>query len=106
MAKLTINDVELEFDVFEAENAEMYQKGLEKIIALSDKLKGEKDLSKAIRTQCKAVFEFIDSLFGSGTHNKIFGESVNLKACVQAFNDINKAISADKEELEQLMKLK
>ena len=101
--KTIINGVELEFDVYEADNAELYQKETEKIIKVCEKLKGNDDLAKAIRVQCKAIFDFIDTLFGEGKHREIFGESVNLKTCAKAYADINAAIAKDKDEMLELL---
>lgn len=101
--KTTINGIELEFDIYEADNAELFQKETEKVIKVSKKLKDNEDLAKAIRVQCKAVFDFIDALFGEGVHREIFGDSVNLKTCAKVYADINAAIVADKEEMLELL---
>lgn len=97
MAKICLNNVELEFDVFEAENAEKFQKETQKIIAAAEKAKGENDIGTAIREQCRAVFAFIDALFGKGVHKKIFGDSVNLRTCLEAYNTIISAITEEKD---------
>ncbi len=101
MAKMNINGVNLEFDVFELENARKYTEGLKKIEATAAKLNDNTDVLKAIETQCTVVFEFIDSLFGKDTHRELFGDSVNLKTCLKVFNDIVKTISADTVEVSE-----
>ncbi|MBQ7976818.1 MAG: AP endonuclease [Clostridia bacterium] len=103
--KLTINGVELEYDVYEADKAELYQKETEKIIKVCEKLKDNEDLAKSIRIQCKAIFEFIDALFGEGVHREVFGDSVNLRTCAKVYADINAAIAADKEKMLELLNL-
>lgn len=97
MAKMCLNGMELEFDVFEAENAEKFQKETQEIIVAAEKAKGEKDIGTAIREQCKAVFAFIDALFGKDVHKKIFGDSVNLRTCLEAYNTIISAITEEKD---------
>lgn len=102
--KTSVNGVDLEFDIFEASNAEKYQKETQKIIETCEKLKGEQDFGKSIRGQCKAVFGFIDALFGEGKHNEIFGDSVNLKTCIKVYSEINAAIAKDRSLLEGAFK--
>lgn len=99
MAKFTINDVSLEFDVFELESAEKFQTGLMKIRNRSQELKSETDIVQSIKKQCTDIFDFIDTLFGEGTHKAIFGESINLRTCIRVFADIVGQISADKDTL-------
>lgn len=54
--------------------------------------------SEKIRSQCIAVFEFFEEAFGAGTAKKIFGESVNLKVCIDAYADAYNGIkSLDKD---------
>lgn len=50
--------------------------------------------SEAVRIQCNLVFEFFDTLFGEGTARKIFGEKVNLKTCIDAYEEAIKGINA------------
>lgn len=100
---ININGVELEFDVYEADNAELYQNETEKIIKICEKLKDNEDMAKAIRVQCKAIFDFVDALFGKDKHKELFGESVNLKTCAKVYADINSAIASDKEEMLEIL---
>lgn len=100
--KIDINGTKLEFDVFEASSAEKFQKETQKIIDAAEKNKGIKDFGKAIRLQCKSVFDFIDALFGEETHKKIFGESVNLRTCLEVYHKINNAILEDKKDIENM----
>lgn len=102
MAKFTVNGVELEYDVFELENAEKYQAEMQKITDMADKIQGETDIAKTIKIQCNAVFAFVDALFGEGKHKEIFGESVNLKTCVSVFSEIVENIS-DTGELDTIL---
>ena len=43
--------------------------------------------SEAVRIQCTLVFDFFDAVFGEGTAQKIFGEKVNLKTCIDAYEE-------------------
>ena len=50
--------------------------------------------SELIRAQCTAVFNFFDEVFGDSTAKKVFGESVNLTTCLNAYEDVIKAVNA------------
>ena len=50
--------------------------------------------SEAVRTQCTLVFEFFDAVFGDGTARKIFGEKVNLKTCIDAYEEAINVVNA------------
>ena len=97
--KLEYNGVTLECDVFDAETADIFQEQTNKILETSKAAAGMSELGKAIRLQCKAIFEFIDALFGEGTHRALFGESVNLRTCTDVYAMINDAILEDKDKL-------
>ena len=101
MVNLNINGVDLEFDIFEAENAGKFQRETQKVMLAAQDMKNKKytDLEKAIRAECKLVFDFIDALFGEGTHKKVFGKSVNLKTCMDAYVQIINACTAEKASL-------
>ena len=94
MAAIKINDFSTEFDVFELENARRYRDGLNNVARAMEEAKGMSDFVDALEHQCYAIFEFIDLLFGEGTHKKIFGESVNLKTCIAAYMSIVEQITA------------
>lgn len=63
--------------------------------------------SEAIRMQCNAVNEYLDTLFGEGTAKKIFGEKLNLKNSIEVFGEVTEAIRNDSEtqtdEINQLV---
>lgn len=83
-----INNVELpNIDVADALVMEHYEAALDKVAEKMNKLdtKGKRK-SEVIRIQCKAVFEFLDEVFGEGTAKKVFGESVNLTKCLDTFD--------------------
>lgn len=71
------------------ENAQ--QKCVDKFTAVAaEKIKW----SEKVRAQCIAVFEFFEEVFGDGTAKKVFGDSVNLKICVDAYAEASNGIKA------------
>lgn len=99
---MIINNVELEdIDILDLEVAEKYEKALKDIEGIAQMLKG-KGLADCIRTQCNAVFDVFNTLFGEGTDKKIFGDSVNLMDCLQAFEELVRYMSDRKEDIEEM----
>jgi len=90
---IKINNVELEFDLLEADTAEAYDEALKKIANIKEDVKGM-SVGKSIRYQCNAIFDLFNTLFGEGTDTEIFGDKVNLGDCLEAFeilvNEANK----------------
>lgn len=99
---MKINGVELaDIDIFDADTAEKYEKVLDKVVRESENLKGLKT-SAVIRKQCNLVFEVFNSLFGEGTDKKVFGERVNLKICLKAFEELVEQVNEQKKEIEEM----
>lgn len=98
MAKFVINGVELEFDLLEADNADVFEKATNDIIVAQKNAEGVRSLGDGIRVVCEAVNVFIDMLFGDGTSYEIFGDSVNLRETTQIYKQINDEIAKDGDE--------
>lgn len=99
---MKINGVELQdIDIYDADIAEKYEKALEKVESVSEKVKGMK-VSESIRTQCNLIFGMFNDLFGQGTAKKVFGEKVNLLTCLKAFEELVTQVNEQKGELEKI----
>jgi len=99
---MLFKDMELDFDIFDAETADAYEAAVKKTKAAAVKKPGE-TLGDAIRRQCNAVFNFFDDLFGDGFHKDLFGEKTNLMECIGTFREFVKAVDAQKGALDALM---
>jgi hypothetical protein len=99
---MLFKDMELDFDIFDAETADAYEAAVKKAQAAAVKKQGE-TLGGAIRRQCKAVFTFFDDLFGADFHKDLFGEKTNLMECISTFRDFTKAVDEQKAALDTLM---
>ena len=99
MAKFTINDVELEFDIYELENAEKYEAQIEKMRKVGEMAAKETGLARSIKLQCEAIFDFIDTLFGEGSAKKLFGERTNLVNCANVYYKVISEIAKDRSAL-------
>lgn len=50
--------------------------------------------SEKVRSQCIAVFEFFEEVFGEGAAKQVFGDSVNLRICVDAYAEASNGVRA------------
>lgn len=90
----TLNVTLPDIDVADALEMERYEKANDTV---SEKMKqldtNGKRRSELIRIQCTAIFEFFDDVFGEGTAKKVFGESVNLTTCINAYEGVIVAVN-------------
>ena len=74
-------------DIGDLEFLERYEAQNDVIAAKMNGIDKNIRRSEAVRIQCTLVFEFFDAVFGTGTSKKIFGEKVNLKTCIDAYEE-------------------
>lgn len=98
---IKINGIELELDIFDAETAEIYEDALDEVKNQATVKDGAK-MSDMIRTQCNAVFNFFDEVFGEGTSKEVFGEKTNLMECLRAFEIVIEYVSNQTEEAKKM----
>ena len=89
---MKILDKEIEFDFFDAEQMERYEKESE----IAQKELNSIDINKMkqselINKTCKTKEKCFDNVFGEGTSKKIFEDKRNFRLCVKAFKDLAKA---------------
>ncbi len=99
---MKINGVELQdIDILDLEVAEKYEKALEIVEGIAERVQGMK-VTKSIRTQCNAIFEVFNTIFGEGTDKKVFGDKVNLLTCLKAFEELITQVNTKSTEIEKL----
>lgn len=99
MSILNINGVQLDFNLYDADLVERYEKANDKVIEMmgdNENFKGLR-LHENLRLQCKIIDEFFDSTFGEGTAEKLFGGKADLKVHSDAFS----LIVAETKKLEE-----
>lgn len=98
------NGIEVEFDVYDAETADIYDRFLKSATEASEKL--ETMLNEAPGDSIRLMFEVIidgcDTLFGSGMGTKICGERPNLKVALSVFGKIRESQDIQITELKKL----
>lgn len=103
---LKINDVELEFDLMDADDAEKFEKEIKDLQAKEDteKVKAKNyTMAESIRKQCNLVFDFFDALFGEGTAKKLFGDKTNYRSCMEALAQVMEYAAKQTTELQKEM---
>nr|DAZ25505.1 MAG TPA: tail assembly chaperone protein [Caudoviricetes sp.] len=105
---MIINNVNLhDIDVADALEMERYEKANDTVVEKMKQLDTHgKRRSELIRAQCTAVFEFFDEIFGDGTAKKVFGDSVNLTTCINAYSDVITAVNKLDKNLSEQYKTK
>lgn len=92
---MVINNVTLpDLDVADALEMERFETANDNVLNKMKQLDTNgKRRSELIRAQCTAVFEFFEEVFGDGTAKKVFGESVNLTTCINAYEGVIVAVN-------------
>lgn len=88
MAKIEILGKEFELDLLDAEQAGRYEKAINDFNVFFSSFDYEKEaiengMQKAIEDYCRATFECVNAIFGSGTDRTIFGDRCNMGDCAE-----------------------
>ena len=89
---MNIFGVELEYDFFDADQLEIYERENAKVaedIKEPTQYEG-KSTADALRIQCRIVDNFFDAVFGSGTAQKLFKGKANIRDHMEAFGIVAK----------------
>lgn len=92
---MVINGVEIsDIDVCDLAAMERYEAAHDVVMEKASKAKQVCERrSELIKYQCEAIFEFLDTAFGEGTAKKVFGESVNLRTCMNVYEEVCLAVN-------------
>lgn len=102
---MKILEKEVEFDFFDADEMEKWDKYTEEMKNTVNKLdiKNMKQ-SEFIRKFSTAIEKCFDNIFGEGISKEIFKEKQNFKLCVKAYKDLVQARKEQDRELSNEMK--
>ena len=95
---LIFRDFELDFDIFDADNAEVYEAALSRVVDAANAKPKDESFADGIRRQCQAVFDFFDEVLGEGFHREIFGDRTNFNTCLTAFKEFTNAVNVQRDE--------
>lgn len=90
MATITINGIDLELNLLDADVLEKYENLNAEIVNKIQEPTQYQGISTAegMRKQCRYVEEFFDKLFGAGTAEKVFGGGNDLAVRMDAFAQV------------------
>ena len=83
--KLKLNQVEVEFNLYNANTAEIYEKGNREVMEVSEEAMKCDSLAEAIRKEYTAIVGLFDALFGEGKGTEICGTEPDLNPCLDAY---------------------
>lgn len=101
---MNILGVELEYDFFDADQLEAYERENQKVaedIKEPTQYEG-KSTADSLRIQCRIVDNFFDALFGSGTARKIFKGKANIRDHMEAFGIMAQGAVNARVELDEI----
>lgn len=103
---MNILGVELEFDFYDADQLEVYERENQKVVEqIRDPAQYEgKSASASIRIQCRIVDTFFDNVFGAGTSKRLFHGKANLRDHMEAFGIMSQSSVDARGELDAIEK--
>lgn len=101
---MNILGVELEFDFFDADQVEIYERENQRVVeTIKEPTKYEgKSTADAFRIQCAIVNTFFDNVFGVGTAQRIFKGKNNIKDHMEAFAIVADAAMNTRKEFDAM----
>lgn len=102
---MKILDKEIDFDFFDAQQMEKYEK--EADIAKNELSKidlNKMKQSEFINKVCEIIEKCFENVFGEGTSEKLFEGKRNFRLCVKAFSDLVKARKEQVSEIDNEVK--
>lgn len=97
---MIINKVELpDIDLEDLETVEKFEKAINDMQVAEEKIKTSTKLSDVIKSNCIAIFDFFNTLFGEGTDKKIFGDKTNLRICMDAYDELMSQLEKKKSNI-------
>jgi len=100
----TVNDMDLDFDIFDAETVKLYEEAYGVINETFSQIESSKKLSELYAVACPAVKRVFDDIFGPGTGDQVCGEQDNFKVCVEAFEALTDEVVKQRAELDEMAK--
>lgn len=106
MKTITINGVDLELDLMDADEMERFERLNQECM---DKVRNPKSYegkpaSAGIKWQCQCIKDFFDSFFGAGTATRLFGTSNHLGKHFEAYAEVAAASRSLRGELDEIGK--
>lgn len=105
MQTFKFGDFETKIDTADADFMERFEEESEAVAKETEKLEKTGKRSEFIRKSCGCAFAYFDRLFGEGTYQLMFGDTVNMRMCDSALYALYDVIEADRKEYNEEVKL-
>lgn len=96
ITKFTFRDVELEFDIADADNSDRFEQAVNRMAEDEKGLPKTGKLSTIYRAQCRLIKDFFDNCIEEGAGEKICTKADNVRICYDAYDEFLKFVSAQK----------
>ena len=93
------NGAKYEFDIRDAEHADLYEKACEKIKEVEKKIPKDGKASTMIAAQCKMIKSFFDTCLGNGAGEAICTDRNNISICYEAYEKFIIFVTAQKDDI-------
>lgn len=100
---LVINGIELELNIYEATQAELFERANKRVLEERDKVDNIPGLSGKIKFFCEVVYDYFDDVFGEGTADMVFEGRQDMLECLNAYRDVVEYAHQDNEKVAELL---
>lgn len=95
MERYVINGKEVDYDTFDIENMEIYDREVRKVDeavkSVDTKNMGD-DYIAVLRDLAETILDFFDAVLGDGMAREIFGERTNIRDIKNGYRDFTQAV--------------
>lgn len=99
MERYTVNGHEIEYDTFDIDNLEIYDRETRRIEEMVKGVRADSEnYVSVLREICNAVLDFFDTVVGEGTAHDIFGDRVNFRDIIKGFREFSDGVAKEMRE--------
>lgn len=107
MEKYIIHGHEVEYDTFDLDEMARYDAEVQRLKEDAEQIKSSginvEDYISVLREQCENMIDFFDIILGDGMAHEIFGEKVNVKDILTAYQKFTKDVALTRSSLTSVM---
>ena len=94
MEKYTVNGHEIEYDTFDLDNMESYDREARKLESAAKQISTSGDnYIDALRDTAHSMLDFFDEVVGDGTAKQLFGDRVNIRDILSGYREFTTAVA-------------
>lgn len=96
------NNFECDLDFTDADFMERFENAYFNMVNQQEKAPKAGTSSEISRAWCQTFFEFVESVFGPGTKEKMFGNRVSVRLCVEVSEQLYSEYIRQKHEMNEI----